>query len=567
MAKEDRVKKRIIILPPEIVNKIAAGEVVERPASVVKELVENSLDAEANLIVVEIKDVGRKLIKVTDNGIGMSKEDALVCIKPHATSKISSLEDLEKISTLGFRGEALSSIASVSLMRIITRSKEEMSGIELEIEGGEIKNVREIGSPQGTTVEVKNLFFNTPARKKFLKSPATELTHIIRIIEQFALAYPEVNFRLIHQDKELLNFLPQKELKERVSEVLGKETVNSLLELNFEENGLKISGFISKPNFSRFDRYGQFFFVNRRAVVNKMLSHAVTNSYQEFLPKERFPVAIIYIEIEPELVDVNVHPTKREIRFQNENLIHKCLVKTIRETLTKNSLIPEIKEEIISLPKEKIKEEGSFYNLFKKEILSEEKNKIFTEISLIRKAPFLQIANLYLLTFDEEGILIIDQHSASERVIFDALLEREEPREIQSLLIPEIINLGVKESEILKENLDTFRELGFKIEEFGKNCFQIKAVPAVIPKPPKQLVLEVISEIQEEKTIRLEREKLLSLIACHSAVREGDSLEETQIARLIQDLKNTKFPWVCPHGRPTMIRLTWEELKRSFKRC
>ncbi|MCM8765334.1 MAG: DNA mismatch repair endonuclease MutL [Candidatus Omnitrophica bacterium] len=567
MAEEVKMNKRIIILPPEIVNKIAAGEVVERPASVVKELVENSLDAEANLIEVEIKDAGIKSIKVTDNGTGMGKDDALICTQPHATSKISSLEDLEKISTLGFRGEALSSIASVSLMRIITHNVKESSGIELEIEAGEIKNVREIGSPQGTTVEVKNLFFNTPARRKFLKSPATELTHIIRIMEQFALAYPEVNFRLFHQEKELFNFIPQKEVKERIKDVLGKEWAENWLELSFKENNLKISGFISKPNFSRLDRYGQFFFVNRRTVVNKTLSHALAVVYQELLPKERFPVAIIYIEIEPHLVDVNVHPTKREIRFQNESLIHNYLVKAIKEALTKNSLLSEIRDEDSTSFLQKVKEEAPPYSLFKENFSSQVKGSPLLEISLFRKAPFLQLKDLYIVTADEEGILIIDQHAASERIIFAGLAEAEEKKEVQRLLIPEVVDLGLKESQIIKENLEELRNLGFELEEFGKNSFQIKAIPAIISKSPKQLILDIVSEIQEDKTIRLEREKLLSLIACHSAVREGDSLEETQIARLIQDLKNTKFPWVCPHGRPTMIRLSWEELRKRFRRC
>ncbi|MCM8793460.1 MAG: DNA mismatch repair endonuclease MutL [Candidatus Omnitrophica bacterium] len=553
---------RIIILPPEIVNKIAAGEVVERPASVVKELVENSLDAKADLIVVEIKDAGRKLIKVIDNGIGMVKEDALICTKSHATSKISSAKDLEKISTLGFRGEALSSIASVSWMHIITRSVEEELGTELEIEAGEIKNVREIGAPKGTTLAVRNLFFNTPARKKFLKSQATELTHIIHLMEKFSLAYPGVNFRLIHQEKELFNFLPQKDLKERIKDVLGKEILENLLELNFKNDSFKISGFISKPNFSRLDRYGEFFFVNKRAVINKTLSHAVARVYQELLPKEHFPVVVIYIEIEPNLIDVNVHPTKREVRFQNERIIHDVLAEAIKETLTKTSLIPEIKEKIFPLPKGGIKEKSFPYPAS----FFQESELLTPEISLLRKTPFLQVANLYIITSDEEGILIIDQHAASERIIFDALSKKEIPREIQTLLIPEVVNLGIRETEILRENLDTFKELGFRIEEFGKNTFQIKAVPAVLSKSPKELILNILSEIQEERVIKLDREKLLSLIACHSAIREGNQLEEIEISRLINDLKNTKFPWTCPHGRPTMIRLSWEELRKRFKR-
>ncbi|MCM8763468.1 MAG: DNA mismatch repair endonuclease MutL, partial [Candidatus Omnitrophica bacterium] len=281
--------KKIVILPQEVVNKIAAGEVVERPASVVKELVENSLDAEASLIEVEIKEAGKKFIRVTDNGIGMTCQDALLCTKSHATSKISSIEDLERISTLGFRGEALSSIASVSLMRVVTKNEEEDLGIELEIEGGEIKAEREISVIRGTSIEVRNLFYNTPARKKFLKSSATELAHIVHILEQFALAYQKVNFRLIHQEKELFNFLPQESLKERIKEVLGKELADSLLEVEFKDKEFKITGFVSKPEFFRFDRYGQFLFVNRRAVANKSFSHALSSVYQELLPKERLP--------------------------------------------------------------------------------------------------------------------------------------------------------------------------------------------------------------------------------------------------------------------------------------
>ncbi|MCM8783892.1 MAG: DNA mismatch repair endonuclease MutL [Candidatus Omnitrophica bacterium] len=558
--------KKIVILPQEVVNKIAAGEVVERPASVVKELVENSLDAEASLIEVEIKEAGKKFIRVTDNGIGMSRQDALLCTKSHATSKISSIEDLERIFTLGFRGEALSSIASVSLMRVVTKNEEEDLGIELEIEGGEIKAKREVSVRRGTSIAVRNLFYNTPARKKFLKSSATELAHIIHILEQFALAYPEVNFRLIHQEKELFNFLPQESLKERIKEVLGKELADSLLEVEFKDKELEITGFVSKPEFFRFDRYGQFLFVNRRAVTNKSFSHALSSVYQELLPKERFPVAIIFLEIAPKLLDVNVHPTKREVRFQNEGIIHDSLVKAIKEALTNSSLILELKEKFYSSFQDKAEE--IIPPLVKESFSPREINLVSSDTPFIHKLPFLQIANLYIVISDDEGILIIDQHAASERIIFGILSEKEKPIETQNLLIPEIIDLAVREAEILKENLDKFKEIGFEIEEFGRNSFQVRKIPTIISRSPRELILEIISEIykDESKIMKLEKEKLLSLIACHSAVRRGDVLGELQISRLIQDLKSTKFPWTCPHGRPTMIRLNWEELQRMFKR-
>ena len=561
---------KIIILPPEIVNKIAAGEVVERPASVVKELAENSLDAGATVVEVEIKDAGKNLIRVIDNGSGMSKEDVLLCTSAHATSKISSVEDLERISTLGFRGEALSSIASVSLLRIITRTEKMDAAVELEIEAGRIKSDKEIGNPKGTTVEVRNLFFNTPARKKFLKSPATEMGHIIHIMEQFALAYPVVQFRLIHQEQELLNLLPVEDKLARVDEVLGGDLAENLCVLSFEERDFKIYGFLSKPNFSRLDRYGQFFFVNKRAIANKSLTHAVFSVYQELLPKERFPVAIVYIDINPRLVDVNVHPTKREIRFQNEKLIHDSLYQAIRNCLLENSLIPEIKEGAGNAAESfKTGEQVTHYSYSGTSQLFQEDAFFSPEISLLRKTPFLQVNNLYILTSDEEGVLIIDQHAASERIIFDVLSRGKETKEIQRLLIPEVIDLGLKESQILKENLEELRKLGFELEEFGKTSFQIKTTPAILSdKNPRQLILDIVSEIQEggNRVFKLERERLLALIACHSAVKAGDRLDDLQVARLIGDLKNTKFPYTCPHGRPTMIRLGWEELEKKFKR-
>ncbi len=578
---------KIKILPEDIANKIAAGEVVQRPASVVKELVENSLDAKSTKIVVETIDGGKNLIRVSDNGEGMSKEDALLSFERFATSKISTAQDLDAINTFGFRGEALPSIAAVSQIKLITRTKESISGTLIKIEGGKIKDVRETGAAIGTLVEVQNLFFNTPARRKFLKTNITETGHINDVVYQNAISHPEVAFKLTHNNQEIINVAATSDPKERIVHFLGKELIEDLIPIEFKSPLIEVGGFLAKPTHTRQDRNLQSIFVNQRYVVNKTVTHAIYQGYHTLLPKDRHPIITIFIKIDPDKVDVNVHPTKREIRFHSEREIHDLLVQAIRKTLSQANLIPDVtipqqrptpfvlqpmsippQQQEIPLPSYTPSPVITPQPTPRTPSLIPHPSSLASDIQ-----PIGQVFNSYIIAQSKEGIFIIDQHAAHERVLYEKLMSEssdESTLPAQILLLPITLETDYKESAVLIQNIPTFNSLGFEIEEFGQNAFIIRTVPAVLERSdPKELIFELIYELQSaerSKTPKEIREKILISLACHSAIKAGDKLAQEAMESLISQLVQTQLPFTCPHGRPTIIKMSINEIEKRFMR-
>ncbi|MFH1458839.1 MAG: DNA mismatch repair endonuclease MutL [Candidatus Omnitrophota bacterium] len=584
---------KIKILPEYLANKIAAGEVVERPASIVKELIENSLDAASRKIEIIIEDGGRSLIKVIDDGQGMDEKDLKQSCLPHATSKIYTEEDLNNIRTLGFRGEALASIAAVSLLKITSAQAAQENAWQLTIEAGAVKNIQQEARTRGTTVEVRNLFFNTPARLKFLKTNSTELAHIIRTVTELALAYPEVSFRLFSHREEIINCSVHKEKIERIKALLPDNIAQELLPVSFNIAPLKINAFLSKPGKGFSTRKNQYLFVNGRCVTDKIISHAIMQGYQRALMERQFPAVIIFIETNPALVDVNVHPGKKEVRFQEASLVHDCLVKLIKDGLIDKNNFPDLPK-FLNLPNSpnlslddysdidnnqphqrirlktenikelsldnQVREEFVFANIAKDECTSKKISDI------------LQAKNTYLIYPDKAGVIVIDQHAAHERILFDELLSQFQNKKIekQKLLIPITLSLKKDEFLIIQESQNFFKELGFDLEEFGAQTIAVYSYPAVLENID---IAEQLNKIITELTlleISADLEKrvnqLLASIACHCAIKAGEKLTPEQINSLLARLWQTKFPYTCPHGRPTLVRIDWYEMERKFKR-
>ncbi|MBU4304154.1 MAG: DNA mismatch repair endonuclease MutL [Candidatus Omnitrophica bacterium] len=585
---------KINILAKEVTDKIAAGEVVERPASVIKELAENSLDAGSTHIEVFVEDAGRALITVIDDGEGMISDDLQKACLRHATSKISRSQDLFSIRTLGFRGEALASIAAVSFLFISSRHEAESSGNRLEIEGGVFKRMKETARTQGTTIEVRNLFFNTPARLKFLKSKATEMFHIIKIITELALVNPQAAFKLVHNKEELIDVHAGEAVLGRIALLLGQEAAAPLVPVSFESAPLKISGFVSKAGSGYSHRKNQHFFVNKRPVSDKTLSHALGQGYHAFLNEHHFPGAVIFIDILPDLVDVNVHPNKREVRFREASLLHDTLVNVIRSVLTDKEHLPQgigRGKEKPCLPQmpaslgrqysyqphnsEPYSSEPAMRDLFPAAAGIED--NLFSlqhppEAAAADTGRYLQAGNTYIVLPDAQGVLIIDQHAAHERVLFDELREQFQQKRIekQRLLLPLTLQLNKAHYALVREYKPFFNELGFEMDEFGADTFAVHSYPAVLAKADIKAELEGViaeiadSEISPDKEARLTQ--FLATIACHCAVRAHERLNSRQIESLLCRLRRTSAAMTCPHGRPTMIILGWDELGKRFKR-
>lgn len=539
-------KHPINILPADLINKIAAGEVIERPASVVKELVENSIDAGATQIIIEIQDAGKKLIRVADNGCGLSEEEIKLALERHSTSKISSLDDLFNIKTLGFRGEALPSIASVSKM-------------SLEINP----------SGQGLTAEVKTLFYNTPARKKFLKSNATELGHSGEIISKYALAYPGIAFKLISDGKPLIVSPGTGKLFDAILAIYGSELARELVAVDFSFAVGQVFGFASRPTISRVDKNYETFFVNRRYVRNFLLNRALEEAYRSLIPGNRYPVGIIFIDIDPKQVDVNVHPTKREVKFVNNQVVMDAVRQAIAKSLINIKDHQNVGGSSSDDQYSRTPEMTAMDTFFMVGPAAPQEMEM--EVSAVQPLiPVYQFKQTYIIATDGEELTLIDQHAAHERILYDQLGRQASAVSRQALLIPETIELSPSEAVIMLNNVDYLRDSGFEIEEFGSNSFLIRSVPAVASKvPAKQLIFDIIADLQvADKSAQLEakRENVRKLIACHSAIRAGDKLTPQEMGQLIRDLYTTANPLTCPHGRPTMVRITEDELKRKFGR-
>ena len=659
---------RIRLLPEHVANQIAAGEVVERPASVVKELVENSLDAGAKRITVEIGAGGRSLIRVTDDGHGMGKDDALLCLERHATSKITRAEDLAAIATMGFRGEAVPSIASVSRFLLTTREEGDPTGegCRIQIDGGRIVEVAAASSPVGTSIEVRQLFFNLPARRKFLRSEETERSHIVHYLVLVALAWPQVGLTLISDGRLVWQLPPARwntpaerfqALKERLRQLHGGDT--PLLEVDFDAgieeapgpddefdplilkdrgrvSSFRVWGFIGAPGVSRGSRAEQHLFVNQRPVENRGLNMALIEGYHTSLMRGRFPVCCLFLEIDPAAVDVNVHPQKREVRFREEGAVRRLTAKAVRDTLQRfhshgpaeggisGTHEPRPMAELPSLPEPRNPEpesgRGSPYTPSppwpvspaaaaptptKDPFPRPSRQPVEGELPLPQPVPAsvpppaaapaakpwpaLQsgpvpllrvplrivgvVGRLYVVLESDRGLVLLDQHAAHERILFEQMLTRLESGGVapsQRLLLPETVELPARESEFVRRNQETFTRLGIGLTDFGERTHLLDSLPPFVKtSSPKRFLLNLIDDLQAAGTgVNSLRagEEMIAKTVCRHAVKANDPLQGAELEALVDDLRRCQMPYTCPHGRPTLIEMGWRELERRFGR-
>ncbi|MEE8228521.1 MAG: DNA mismatch repair endonuclease MutL [candidate division NC10 bacterium] len=586
----------IRILDDLVANKIAAGEVVERPAAVVKELVENSLDARAETIEVRVLKGGKTFIQVTDDGCGMSREDAELCLERHATSKIARAEDILSLTTLGFRGEALPSIATVSQFTLITREPTKSEGVKITVEGGKNRTGGVGAAPPGTTVAVKNLFFNSPARRKFLHADATEFGHIHSTLVATALAHPQVRFRLLHNDQVIFDLLPAPSTMERIAALHPVEFCRGLVGVEHSSQHLTVTGYVGAPALAKANRSGQLFFVNSRPIKNTALNLTLRQAYQGLLPQGRFPVAVLFLEIPPSALDVNVHPTKREVRFHRERDLLLQLTDIISQTLRRADIFKELALSTTqAFPLEAPHHAGG--------PLVREAPQKYSPTSAVRPrmessppwssdgreetpsrgtptfvppAPFRllgQFRGTYLIVEVEGGLWIVDQHAAHERVMFEKVLASFEAGspEVQFFLTPPILELLPHERAILEEYREALEAIGFSLAPFGGNSYQVQSMPAYFHSGEvTPLLREFIDRKQDHdlgSLVEDRRAEIAARVACKmKSIKAGETLAPEAMEALVHSLLACSSPFTCPHGRPTMIRLTATELDRQFDR-
>jgi DNA mismatch repair protein MutL len=651
---------RIHILADQVANQIAAGEVVDRPASVVKELLENSLDAGAQRIVIAIEGGGRKLIRIADDGCGMMRDDALLAFERHATSKLRSSDDLLSIATLGFRGEALPSIASIARVELVTRSAEELAGTRMEIAGGKLLLCEDAGGPAGTTLTVRDLFFNTPARRKFLKSENTELAHVTALVTHYALAYPGKHFELHSATHALLVAPPVREAAERIFQIFGRDTLDNLLplaaEIKLEQAGLpepppwrrpadyrapqpgwlRIHGFTSKPELQKLNRNSIYCFVNRRLVRDRLLMHAVSEAYRNILPPTSFPVVLLFVEMPPEEVDVNVHPAKTEVRFRQAGWLHDFVRDSIRNQLTMGrpaaaflraltahpsagpALVPDSSPHYQATPTSEGwspeispdawlpdalpgQPDGDGFTLTAPPVIASPGHLPFAPLApapasatvsacspqapaeaaeaaspslhgLASLRPLGQLRESFILAVNEEGLWIIDQHVAHERVLFERVLRerRVEQVEGQRLLMPMLLDLLPAQMVTFATIAAELEANGFEVEPFGPRTIAIKAAPAGLEgQALERMLVEVLEQAgspEQAENLETARTRIAASIACHAAIKVNTPLDPARMEWLLAELARTEHPTSCPHGRPIVLRYAWKEIQRAFHR-
>jgi DNA mismatch repair protein MutL len=596
---------RVKILPDILSNKIAAGEVIERPASVVKELLENALDADSTRILIELKNAGKSLIRVTDNGVGMNRDDALLAMERYATSKIYTDQDLFKIKTLGFRGEALPSIASVSRFTVESRDKDAEAGTRIFIEGGKIQTVSEIGAPMGTQMSVQDLFFNIPARRKFMKSAETEMGHIADTVARIALAWPGVMFRLSHDGKIVKNW-PATEPASRVADVLGGNLRGSLYPISGAYTGLALGGWVASARMARNTSRGIYLYVNHRFIRDRMIQHALMEGYRNRLMKNLYPVAVLFLTVPFDQVDVNVHPTKNEVRFSDGRAVHQLIRTAVSTAIEKaerpkwvvpaaaSSSVAEIDPGFISFP-----QTGMAPLTFTTELGGPDKANLApgsgipvsppardasvrsseTQTPLWHKKHFAdlrvigQFHDTYIICESaNRDLILIDQHAAHERIRYELLRSKQtaEQLNVQRLLIPETLELGFEEGRILAGLVDTLDHLGLEIEHFGGNTYVIKSIPSMLADrevaPIIFQLVEKIAEIGVGTGPEASLDAVHKLMACHHALRANQKLTDRQIHALLVQLDACDDASHCPHGRPTWIRWELSEVEKAFRR-
>lgn len=618
----------IHVLDQSTINQIAAGEVVDRPSSVVKELVENAIDAGSSAITVEIKDGGISFIRITDNGCGIEKNDVKVAFLRHSTSKIKDATDLITISSLGFRGEALSSISAVAQVELITKTKDSLCGIRYEISGGEEKAFEEIGAPDGTTFIVRNLFYNTPARRKFLKTAGTEGGYISALMEQLAMSHPDISFRFIQNGQQKLHTTGNGNLKDVIYTIYGREITQNLLEINHKNEHFTINGFVGKPVVSRSNRNFENYYINGRYIKSPIIMKAIESAYEPFMMQHKYPFTAFHITIEANQLDVNVHPSKMELRFSDGQGIFDAVSESITNALTHRELVPDIGLETVRtapvapktsvkptpvVPKTEVKSEPVIpktvakpepiapkvevqpapepapqkapepFEIKRLEQFTPPKQPVYEQFQLFDEPKLLQeehkkdikivgqVFDTYWIIQFENNMYIVDQHAAHEKVLFEEFSKRYDERKISTQLIspPEIIELTQREEAILTENMDYFSDYGFEIEEFGDGAYAIRGIPADFRNAnTKELLLEILDSMTDDsfkKTPESIKDKIATM-SCKAAVKGNNRISMREAEELLNKLMNLDNPYNCPHGRPTMIIMSKYELEKKFKR-
>jgi DNA mismatch repair protein MutL len=565
---------KIKALSAEVISKIAAGEVVERPASVVKELVENAVDAGATEVKIEVRGGGAKLLRVSDNGEGMSPEDARLALERYTTSKISSAEDLFAVTSFGFRGEALSAIAAVSKLRIVTSREESRPAFEIDVEGGVVTHSRETAGRKGTSVEVRDLFYNVPVRLKFLKSVTTELGHIADAVARLALANGRVRFQLFHEGRLLAHYPVRPEGSARLAEALGRDAGEKMYPFALENDGVKIEGYAGEPGYDRSTARGVYLFVNKRPVRDRLLYHALQEAYRPLLPKERNPVVVLFVSLPPEAVDVNVHPSKGEVKFVEPDRVHRLVVNAIRRMLEDSPWLAKA-----TLPRREARENAERYPA---PSAPQEFPLRGLEMGWGRGTPafeppagksgFGQVRQTYLVLTSDEGVTLIDQHAAHERITVEKLEGQFFEKEIrkQLLMVPETLELPLSEAQAVLEHLPDLDKMGFALEPAGDRTFWVRAVPEIlIGLEPLEVLREMVGEISswgKGTDLSQQFSKLIHLLACRGSVQAARTLHAEEALALLAQLQHCVSPARCPHGRPTLIRISAEDLDKMFQR-
>ncbi len=610
----------IQILPDDLANQIAAGEVVERPASIVKELVENAIDAGATRISIEIEEAGKKSIRVSDNGSGMEPEDACLAFERHATSKIQNAGDLESIRSLGFRGEALPSIASISRVRMATGTGKGRNGTEVSMEGGGACRVKEIAFSKGTTIEVNQIFFNTPARQKFLKKDGTEAAHIIQVVQQQALANPEIQFSLHHNGRQLLATLPTDQGLYRIAELFGSELSKELIRVEKNDGTYRIEGFISSPVYTRSNRNTQYYFINSRFVRDRVLLSATQQGYSHLLPRGQHPVLFLFMTMDPGLLDVNVHPAKAEVRFAFQQDVYRFVSHAVQDALQQNdksfkapiddsapgqgpepkpsyevpghlsASVPSKDPVLGSSQPEPGRGDWSrgLEALYRTAPPADrmrgieadpqqieffgQKPKPISDLIFSEFEPVGQLNNSFILMQGPKGVLVVDQHIAHERVLYERFREAAENKkvEVQDMLFPLAVELPPAEAQALSEHLESLRELGMHLEPFGKDGFLLRSVPAVLKNQDQESIVREVAGrlIREEKdhTLQNKMEDIMIMMSCRNAIKVNHPMELDQIRKLMHDLEQTQMPYTCPHGRPIALLFEMNDILKKFQR-
>lgn len=595
------MSKRILILSMEIANKIAAGEVVERPASIVKELVENSIDAGAIDISVELEKGGCQSIKVIDNGSGIEREDVALVFERHATSKIYNFEDIYHVGSFGFRGEAMPSIASIARVELLTRRKDDLEGTKATLEAGKIKEVAPAGCPAGTQISVTKIFANVPARRKFLKTEATEQGLCLDAITRLALAHPEISFKVNVNGRDAFTAPQVRDASERIAMVMGEDFSNHRVFINAQRENISLTGFISRPEFTKSNSKNIYLFVNKRFIRDNSVTHAVLSAYRQIIEPRRYPAAVLFLDLPPEDVDVNVHPAKMEVRFKDSHSVYDLVSKTVAQNLagaetSKGSFIyrlaPKESTAIPSYTRSADKFPSKSFGLFSRQNLQQAiTNDLKTRSSVAERVETFssnnfpvketisfsgmryvgQFANTYLIFEGDEGLILLDQHAAHERIILERLKKTMGPQIIsQSLLMPEIVNLTPGQITLFPGYIDFLREIGLEVEIFGRDAIVVKTIPVILSQiQAREIISDIADQLGEQNqmpSLQEKKEKILASLACRAAIKANSVLSSDEVAALCRDLKETPFNLTCPHGRPITINFSLSEIERMFKR-